>query len=174
MEVRLRELQEKDAPLMLEWMHDEEVLKGLQKPFRDMTLENAVAFIKSVSYEVAEGNSLHYAIVNEQDEYLGTISLKDLDLAAKHAEYAVTMRSGFHGQGIGTRASKLLLTKAFTELGLERVYLTVLADNTHAKHMYERCGFVKEGTLRKHVFKDGQFCDWDLYGILREDYIEKR
>ncbi|MBR0429716.1 MAG: GNAT family N-acetyltransferase [Lachnospiraceae bacterium] len=168
--VRLRELELQDAPLMLEWMHDEKVLKGLQKPFRDMTLENAVAFIKSVSYDVVEGNSLHYAIVDEQDEYLGTISLKDLDLVAKHAEYAVTMRSGFHGQGIGTKATKLLLMKAFTELGLERVYLTVLADNLHAKHMYERSGFKKEGTLRKHIYKNGQFCDWDLYGVLKKEY----
>ena len=81
------------------------------------------------------------------------------------------MRSGFHGLGIGTRASKILLTKAFNELGLERVYLTVLADNTHAKHMYERCGFVKEGTLRKHVFKNGEYHDWDLYGVLKEEYL---
>ncbi len=169
--VKLRELELTDAPLMLEWMHDPKVLVGLQKHFDEMTLEDAQRFIASVSYEIAEGNSLHYAIVNESDEYLGTISLKDLDLEAKHAEYAVTMRSGFHGQGIGTKASELLLEKAFTELGLERVYLTVLSDNSHAKHMYERCGFKPEGTLRKHVYCNGIWHDWDLYGVLKEEWI---
>ena len=107
--------------------------------------------------------------IGEKD--LLSISLKELDLEAKHAEYAVTMRSGFHGQGIGTQATELLLKKAFVEFGLERVYLTVLADNAHAKHMYERAGFVKEGTLRKHIYRDGQFLDWDLYGILKEDFV---
>lgn len=29
----LRKLEEKDAPFMLEWMHDEEINKGFQKPF---------------------------------------------------------------------------------------------------------------------------------------------
>ncbi|SFT33137.1 diamine N-acetyltransferase [Lachnospiraceae bacterium XBD2001] len=171
MEVRLRHLQEKDAPLMLEWMHDEQVLKGLQKNFMQMSLQDAISFIQSVSYEMSEGNSLHYAIADEADTYLGTISLKDIDLSAKHAEYAITMRSTFHGKGIGTAASRLLLEKAFVELGLERVFLTVLADNDHAKHMYERCGFCKEGTLRKHIFKNGEFHDWDLYGVLKTEFI---
>lgn len=156
MVVSLRCLNEKDAQLMLEWMHDEAVVSKLQKPFRNMTIEDALKFIGSASYELVDGNSLHYAIVNEQDEYLGSISLKNLDLKAKNAEYAVAMRSGFHGQGIGTQATKLLLEKAFNELNLERVYLNVLSVNSHARHMYERCGFQYEGCFRKHICREGE------------------
>ena len=43
----LRKLEEKDAPFMLEWMHDEEINKGFQKPFLQATNETALNFIRN-------------------------------------------------------------------------------------------------------------------------------
>ena len=37
----LRELKEKDAPLMLEWMHDDNVQKSFQKNMKDITISGA-------------------------------------------------------------------------------------------------------------------------------------
>lgn len=38
--ITLRPLLESDAPLMLEWMHDEELVKALHKDFSSMTIDN--------------------------------------------------------------------------------------------------------------------------------------
>lgn len=70
----LRRLEEKDAPFMLEWMHDEEITAGFQRPFMQTTMEEVVSFIENSFDE--ENQS--FAFVNEQDEYLGTISLKHI------------------------------------------------------------------------------------------------
>ncbi|WP_044935272.1 GNAT family N-acetyltransferase [Pseudobutyrivibrio sp. LB2011] len=168
----LRELKVDDAPLMLEWMHDEEVQKGFQKKMLDMTIDNATSFCESskIPEELTEGVSVHFAIADSNDEYQGTISLKDISLNNKSAEYAISLRRASWGKGLAKAASKELLDKAFNEYGLHRVYLTVLADNERAIHLYEKCGFKKEGQLRKHIYKDGKYVDWCLYGILAEEF----
>ena len=43
--MRLRKLEEKDAPLMLEWMHDPDVVENLNKNFAAMTMDDCKRFI---------------------------------------------------------------------------------------------------------------------------------
>ncbi|MBE6024735.1 MAG: GNAT family N-acetyltransferase [Cellulosilyticum sp.] len=171
MVVYLRELKAEDAPLMLEWMHDSEVQKGFQKDMTSMTIDNAKAFCENskIKDTISDGESLNYAFVNESDEYLGTISLKDISITNKTAEYAISMRRAVWGHGYAKAASMLILEKAFGDLGLHKVFLTVLADNERAIHLYEKCGFKKEGQLREHIYKDGKYVDWYLYGILENE-----
>ena len=45
--MKLRKLEEKDAPLMLEWMHDPEVVADMRTNFADKTLEDCLSFIKA-------------------------------------------------------------------------------------------------------------------------------
>ncbi len=172
-QIKLRQLQKKDASLMLEWMHDPEVQKGFQRDMASMKLEDTEAFCEQsiIPKQLQDGDSLHFAFVDEKDEYLGTISLKDINLTNKSAEYAISLRRVAWGKGYAKHASLLLLDKAFNEYELHRVFLTVLADNDKAIHLYERCGFKKEGQLRQHIFKDGKYVDWCLYGILADEFL---
>ena len=158
---------------MLEWMHDAEIQKGFRKNMLGATLEDALGFIEgALKEELRTGSSLHYAIVGEEDEYLGTISLKNLDLENQTAEYAITTREKAHGTGAAFHATGLLLHKAFYELGLHRVYLSVYADNERAIRLYEKCGFQLEGEFREHFLVDGKRQNWKWYGILKEEFSE--
>ena len=172
--IRLRELQEKDAALMLEWMHDPEVQKGFKKNMLDASLEDALIFCvnSKVPETISQGDDLHFAIVDEDDEYLGTISLKSIDLENKTAEYAITTRKKAHGKGIAYMATGLVLKKAFREYGLHRVYLNVFSNNEAAIRLYERCGFSCEGEFRDHLNIGGVYMNWKWYGILESEYSE--
>lgn len=168
----LRRLKEKDAEFMLEWMHDLDAQKGFQKNMADVTLEDARRFCREACLNSApkEGQSLHLAIADEKDEYLGTISLKNFNLEYRSAEFAISLRKKARGQGIGMKAVQMLLKKGFEEFGLHRIYLTVLADNVAAIKLYEKCGFTYEGELRDHIFKNGNYISWKLYGMLENEY----
>jgi diamine N-acetyltransferase len=72
-------------------------------------------------------------------------------------------------QGYGQQALRLILRHAFHDLGLHRLYLTVLDDNARAIRVYEKCGFRVEGRLRQHAYKRGQFRDLVLMGICAGD-----
>ena len=173
--IALRELQEKDAELMLEWMHDSDIQKGFKKKMTEMSLEDAKEFIKSakIPKRIVNGDNIHYGIVNTSDDiYLGTISLKDIDLENRNAEYAITLRKCAQGKGIASIATGLILKKAFFELDLGRVFLSVYADNISAIRLYERSGFTLEGEFRNHFRINGRGINWKWYGMLKEEYDE--
>jgi putative acetyltransferase len=44
-------------------------------------------------------------------------------------------------------------------LNVRRIELTVFTDNAAAIHLYEKHGFVIEGTNRQYAFRDGQYAD---------------
>lgn len=163
---RLRRLQEKDIPGMLEWIHDPEINRWFRFDAESMTEERAKAFI---SGSFSEKNR-HYAITDDSDNYLGTISLEEIDTENKNALFAISMRACAKGSGAAMAGTCLLLETAFGELGLERVYLNVLSDNIRAKRFYEKAGFHYEGCFRKHLKVRGTWHDWDWYSILKEEF----
>lgn len=71
----LRALQEKDAPLMLEWMHDPSVVGHLGTNFMEKTLADCQSFI---AWAQTAENDLHLAVADDDDTYMGTVSLKHI------------------------------------------------------------------------------------------------
>lgn len=58
-----------------------------------------------------------------------------------------------------------LMTAAITAAqaaGLRYVWLTVAAENEHARHLYERLGFRRFGTEPRGLLVDGAFVDEDM------------
>lgn len=175
--ISLRELRIDDAMLMLEWMHDLEIQQMFKKNMLERTLEDAIEFCKNskIPNVIRHGQSIHFAIVDDkEDEYLGTISLKNIDLENRNAEYAISTRKKIHGKGIAQKATELILEKAFENYKLHRVYLNVMADNYAAIHLYEKCGFKPEGEFREHIKRGDNFLNWKWYGILDDEYSKKK
>lgn len=160
----LRRLEKKDAPFMLEWMHDEKINCNFQYPFREMTMEKIEAFIENSYDDVNK----HFAIVNEQDEYLGTVSLKNISEQNSSAEYAVVMRQKAQGTGVAMKATKEVIRYAFEELKLHKVYLNVLEINEKAKRFYLKSGFEFEGTQKDAIRLNGKFESLSWYGIIND------
>ncbi len=175
--IKLRDLKKKDAPLMLEWMHEPDVQKWFKKDMKHMSIGDVENFIAD-SKNCLEINGLlqnaHFAIVQDcDDEYLGTVSLKDIDYVNYTAEYAIVLRKKARGSGIAFSATGLVLKKAFNELGLHRVYLSVYASNTMAIRLYEKIGFTLEGEFREHIMIDREYVNWKWYGMLASEFDEK-
>lgn len=172
-QINLRPLKRDDVSGMLEWMHDPSVNCFFRFDAKNMTESKALAFVEQSLKEMDEQKSFNFAIVNEKDEYLGTISLKDIDWEAKVAEYAISMRSAVQGKGIATIATQRILEVAFEQLKLNRVFLNVLSENEKAIHLYEKCGFIYEGEFRKHLLLREKLKDLKWYSMLKEEYFWK-
>lgn len=170
MTVQIRKLQPKDCKGMLEWMHDREIAQNFRTDMMNKTEKNVLEFIEQADIIPVNGKSIHYAIVEETDEYLGTISLKAINLEDKNAEYAISLRRVAQGKGVGYLATKELLDLAFNIFNLEKVYLNVLANNERAIHFYEKCGFVLEGEFRNHLYLREQYHNLRWYAMLKEEY----
>ena len=175
MKIRLRSLRKSDAKKMLEWMHDEDICKCFEKDFASYSLEDAELFCLRAKTKTLkkDGDSLHLAIVDEDDEYLGTISLKNYDQYSKKVEYAIAMRKRAQGTGAAYKATKELINMAFFRFDVCSIYLMVLNENSRAIRFYEKCGFRREGTPGKNIEKSGSAQKQLLYVLFRDEYLER-
>ena len=162
MNIELRELQLEDAEFMLEFYSQE-----YARYFRFSSLNPQDEIQSFIKNSWNDKNNKHYAITVNK-EYAGTISLKKIDLYSLNAEYAIVLRKKFWGMNIASDATHEIIGIAFSELKLIKIYLNVLSTNKRAINFYVKFGFVKEGTLKKHICIDRIFYDLDLFAYLNE------
>lgn len=170
--MRLRKLELKDAPLMLEWMHDESVVKNLKDDFRTKTIEDCEKFIKKSENKETD---MHLAIVSDEDEYMGTVSLKDIDRENKSTEFAITVRTCAMRRGYAWYAMKEIIKYAFEQYGLERVYWCVSKDNNRAVRFYDKYNFHETFDIPNFIlerYKSINNLKW--YSVLKGDWMIKR
>lgn len=134
--MKLRKLELKDAPLMLEWMHDKSVVEDLRTNFLSKTMDDCVHFITS-SWDDSENWNM--AIVDDSDIYMGTISLKNIK--ENSAEFGITIRKAAMGNGYAIRAMREVLRIGFEEMGVKRIYWCVSPNNKRAVRFYDKNGF---------------------------------
>ena len=86
--IHLRRLAPRDAAPMLEWMHDADTVEHMHARFAAMTEADCLRFIEAAAKDRPD---VHRAVADEADRYLGTVSLKGVDDAARSAEFAIAM-----------------------------------------------------------------------------------
>ena len=134
--MELRRLELKDAPLMLEWMHDKSVVEDLRTNFLTKTMEDCEDFIIS---SWSDDKNWNAAIVDEKDIYMGTVSLKNIKETS--AEFGITIRTCAMGKGYSLWAMKEALKFGFEEKCVQKIYWCVSPDNKRAVRFYDKNGF---------------------------------
>lgn len=105
------------------------------------------------------------------NELIGITVLKDINLVNRSAEFAIYLGDEkYRGRGLSKEAVNLTLEFAFYKLGLNRVFLKVLEENSKATKLYQSVGFIIEGNLRQSVFKNNRFRTEIVMGILKEEF----
>ena len=79
------------------------------------------------------------AIVDEEDIYMGTISLKNIK--EQSAEFGITIRNCAMGKGYSIEAMKVVLKMGFEEMNLKKVFWCVSTENKRALRFYDKNGF---------------------------------
>ena len=168
--MHLRRLELKDAPLMLEWMHDTSVVGLLRTDFASKTIEDCEQFIKN---SLEDSKDLHLAIASDEDEYMGTVSLRDIENGS--AEFAITVRTKAMSRGYSWFGMEAILKKAFDELNLDCVYWCVSRKNTRAVRFYDKHNFHEALDIPSEVLKRYEGMD-DLkwYSVLKDDDINEK
>ena len=136
--MKLRKLELKDAPLMLEWMHDDSVVHFMGTNFAEKTIEDCERFVKNSQTAT---DDLNMAIVDDNDEYMGTVSLKHINRELKMAEFAITVRKCAMGQGFSRFGMKEIIRIGLEEVGLDSVVWCVSRINERAVRFYDKNGY---------------------------------
>ena len=75
------------------------------------------------------------------------------------------------GVGYGSEGLKLLLQWSFEVRKFHRAWLDCKTYNARALHLYESCGFIREGISRECIFFNGVYEDLINLSILDREYF---
>ena len=170
--MKLRNLEEKDAPFMLEWMHDDTVTGQLRGNFSEKRLEDCKTFIES---SLDKNENVHLAIVSDEDEYMGTVSLKSINRVNNSAEFAIAVRKCAMGKGYSWFGMEEIIRLAFDDYGLESVYWCVSRNNARAVRFYDKHNFHEALDIPSEILKRYEgISNLKWYSVLKGDVLDDR
>lgn len=109
-------------------------------------------------------------------EFVGTTSFYEIDPALRSLAIGHTWISRRHWRtGVNTESKLVMLSRAFDELGAERVVWHTDVRNQRSQAAIERLGATREGVLRHHRIRpDGSWRDTVQYSMLSAEWPEAR
>jgi RimJ/RimL family protein N-acetyltransferase len=168
--VRLREYRKEDITLKLTYINDPDVLRFLESgiPYPS-TFNEELKWFESIS---AFKDSYRFAVeAIDSGKYIGDCGINSIDWKNSVANVVIFIGDkNYWSKGCGTDAMQMLLSFAFNQINVNKVRLSVYSFNMRAVRSYEKCGFIQEGVLRQEIYRDGQYYDTIVMGILREEY----
>lgn len=169
--VMLRAMEKSDMELVRQLFNDPEVehnVVGWSFPLSCYQQE------KWFEMHYKDDNSFRFVIEEiETREAVGIATLIDIDWKNRRAEHGIKiLNTEKRHCGIGTDTVMAIMRYAFDELQLKRLDGSWFADNIASKSMYMKCGWKEEGVRRKYVYKNGEYKDLYITGVLAEDYYQ--
>jgi RimJ/RimL family protein N-acetyltransferase len=127
-------------------------------------------FIAGAAGRRTRQESLELAVVGAgEGRLLGAVGLVMDRHDPARAEVGYWVAPWARGAGVATRALTLISRWALGPLGLVRLDLLASVSNLASMRVAERCGYVREGTLRKAWFRGPEREDLALYSLLADD-----
>jgi RimJ/RimL family protein N-acetyltransferase len=129
-------------------------------------------YIQTKIAEWYEQKSFSFGIwTKEESQYIGHVSIKNIDWVIPKAELAYLITRDFEGKGLMSEVLTAIIKFCFEELMMNRLFLRVITKNDKSFRLAEKCGFKKEGNLRNdHRTYNGDLVDLFIYGLTSEDY----
>lgn len=119
--------------------------------------------IKSSHRDFKSFNAIHFAVdykkssANDSLLFVGIISLKGIDLVNKKASLGYWIGEEYWRKGIATASVQLLISYAFSELGLQEIYAYVFPDNKPSISVLEKNGMNRIGEINEYHHLTGMY-----------------
>jgi RimJ/RimL family protein N-acetyltransferase len=165
---KLRAIRKGDLKFFLVWLNDPEVTQYLTVylPMTDVAEEK---YIEELSTKRSSTDVVFVIEAKSRKRWkpIGCCGIHRIDWKNRDAELGIFIgEKNFWSNGYGTEAFGMAVDYAFGQLGLNRVSAGAYAFNERSIKMQLRLGFKKEGVLRKAIFKNGEFHDKVMLGLL--------
>lgn len=145
----LHQAQSKDTAFFYElYMHPQTNPYLLYEPM-------SLAEFEPIYADLIAKNALFYYEENQQK--IGMVKLLPLTYRSAHIVYlgGFAVHPAFFGQGMGTKFLTEIIQYAHNQ-GFKRIELSTATSNAAAIRVYEKCGFQREGVLRKYTHLQSQ------------------
>ncbi|TWI01030.1 diamine N-acetyltransferase [Luteimonas cucumeris] len=119
--------------------------------------ESFVELEQLYSKHIHDQSERRFIVEDGQRHAVGMVELVEINHLHRRAEFLIMIAPDQQGRGHAKAATRLAINYAFRVLNLYKLYLLVDVDNAAAIHIYESCGFRREGVLVDEYFSDGRY-----------------
>lgn len=174
MHIYLRPITLADGPTIVKWRNAPSVCAHCMNQ-KSITVESNEGFFHRY---VETGHYQQYIVERVDEEFgvasypIATVYLKDIDRNNRRCELCIfTSDDQEWNTESQSMAVRLLLKKAFEELGMHKVYSYVFYRFLDEAELLRRAGFRTEAILRDEVINSkGEYDDIIRYSILDKDW----
>ena len=123
------------------------------------------------SEKYSDERNYSFVALNDREELLGCINLNEIVRGSFQSAYmGYYVFSPFQGKGLMSTAMRLVIQRAFDELGLHRLEANVQPANRDSSTLLLALGFRLEGHSPRYLKIRGEWCDHDRYALTSEEF----
>lgn len=166
--IKLRPWTYEDLHNLVKYANNSNIAKNLTDKFPfPYTEEDGMRFIESATKD----DPIHIFAIDVNDQAVGAIGIHPQDdIHRRNAELGYWLAEPFWGQGIISKAIKLVVDFAFKNYNIDRIFARPFGTNIASQRVLEKNGFVLEGKFEKVLEKNGELLDELIYAIRRENW----
>lgn len=169
----LRRLNIRDAAAMYSYMQREKVAQYVLWAAHT-SISDTRAYIRYMLRKYRLGDPASWGIEwKESGEIIGTIGYMWHNPEHSSVELGYSLNDEYWNAGVMTEALSAVIDYTFRVKMINRIEAQHEVRNPASGRVMQKCGMVKEGTLRSRLYNKGEYVDVDLYAILRGDYLRR-
>ena len=169
--VFLRGLTKKDIPQLFQWRNDNEISSSLIGWGVPGSIELEEKWFDKI---IDDNLNKRFAIVSKDDnQYIGNAVFGNIDWKNRKTEFGIFIGDKkYHGKGLSSDALRASMQYIFMELNFNKIYATVLKTNDKSLNLFKSCKFKEEAMLREEIYRNGQYVNTVIMGILKKEYLK--
>jgi len=169
-EVKLRRAEPGDLDFLVELMTHEDV-----EPYMAMIRpRDRDGVLAEIERSQAEPEEYGRFVIEVDGRPAGLMGFEVANRRSRIANLgSLAVHPSFRNQGVADRAARLFQRHLIFDLGYHRLQLEIYGFNERAMRHAERAGFVHEGVRRKAYWRNDEWVDGVIYGLVREDLDEQ-
>ncbi len=165
--IKLRKMQRDDIPNRVKWFNDPDVNKTLLLE-GNFNLEKTHEWFDGA---IEDDSRIDFVVENQQGESIGFTSLVNIDRREATAEcFCIIGDKKSWGKGLGTEIHRVLIDWGFKNLGINKVWADIRAENIAIIKVIEKLGFKEEARGEKLVKEEK--VDVIRVGVLKDEFYK--
>ena len=166
MTVSIRRARDDDANFLAELVTHEDVepfLAAVRAKGRDEILEE-------IARSDSDPEGFGVFVIEVDGVQAGTMRFSRANQRSRIADLGgLAVHPDFRGGKVADIAARLFQRHLFDELGFHRIQMEIYGFNERAMGHAERSGFTREGVRRRAYWRNDEWVDGVLYGLVAED-----
>ena len=135
-------------------------------PFKSLT--DSKNYLEKLNSRISTGKAdYRFLILKESKVLVGLFGFHSYDEERKSIEFGYGVSPKHQRKGLFTEVAQHIIFNLYKNTNIHRIYALTSVNNVASIKGLHKVGFKKEGVLKDYYFKNGEFFDAQISGMVR-------